>query len=491
MENPSSGMYEHIGPPLPPWPPTEKEECYTSFQNTSLDLDSGRYGPSPSPRPGGAKGFAVPDEGDYAEIDGGLRKLGNRNRRPSDYELVLSKKGVLVTTEESHPMSPPHKTHVRSRSVNLKTRRRVEIRRNSGSPPPDYGMLANPGVAETGASPQHFGGGMSAVPGPQSRAGMEIIKNESFSDLPPGRPRSVSQAKNPMYSTVPVGKPREVRDDATHQHNADLGQYEELPDRPYSKPVKPVPHAPSQSSTTGGGGEYATIEDKGRRHDDHDKSGKKNGKQAYHVMYDIESHQLISSDKTGGMSIANPGYATYDTPSSNASARENVYNIVSNGSRKALATGESGRSNPGHATYDTPSNNSLARDSAYKTGHANYDTPSNNSLARDSAYKTVGNGSCEVLATDGDRANPGYATYDTPSNNSLATPSSRPLYDVPSSLPASSGGAVRTGPSFIAQPPNLGWYDVPQPSGKAAKEEVNSAPSYVPSSNSPAPKLDA
>lgn len=432
---PSSGVYEQIPPRLPPARETnintkeeDMEECAT-FQNRNVrsgSNNSTRYVPAPNP------GGPLQEDADYAEIDG-TRGRGSKlkDRRPSEYEKVFVRELGFVSTENSHPLSP---TRSATNSQNEgDTEGAMKLALSNAVAPPlnpmvgnDYEFFGNPGFhmhSNENSPPENSGAPPSSPPITQND--IEVIKNESYSEIPvlQSRTHSVSQtASNPMYSTIPTDKKT--------KKPVQSSQYEVIPNHPSSGKSL---------------GDALPVTDQSRARDFHhgtnEEGANKSVSKSGYGTYDVPpSHHRENTSTLGvnGLASSLPGHATYDVPP-NSKDRPMV--------------------NPGYAMYDVPpDSDSEDKHSTPNSNHATYDVPTN------SQTKKSANGFNEVVV------NPSSATYDVPPNNSLARPSTREVND---STPLPHSYHV--------------WYEIPpsDPDGnKSAYYKYD-----VPPSNLPAPNI--
>lgn len=264
-----------------------------------------RYGPGPDHTD-------QVTEADYAEIDRARRQ--NRDRRPSDYEMVFVRDMGMVRTEDAHPLRPVRLSQGSQREGEGEDRGDGNESEHdtmklllSDLPPVNpsvtnnYEIVQNQHFASEGNSPPDELRGQTPSP-----SGIEVNKNASYGEIP--RPRALSQAKNPMYSTIPAQrrekdlKPEVMTTTPNHHFtNYDVPPLETKPGRPGQQGVA-TGHVIANQSSPG----HVTY-------DVPPSHGKDNGGTGVPVLpsnnasytYDVPPHRVRASTEGGN---------TYDVP---------------------------------------------------------------------------------------------------------------------------------------------------------------------------------
>lgn len=181
-----------------------------------------------------------------------------KERRPSDYEPVLVRNVGFMSTEASH-MFCASQTSSGGRGIGQDGDTEEDVfKLEARDLPPPNPMISNPyevvknlGFQSTGNSPPEESGGQ-----PLSPSGIEVIKNESYSELPqPHDQKKLSISNNPMYSTGIVVRGKTglkegaTTDDSNKGVNNETSLYEVPPDNPPSLQRPDRPQVNPNSST--------------------------------------------------------------------------------------------------------------------------------------------------------------------------------------------------------------------------------------------------
>jgi len=339
-----------------------------------------------------------------ADAEGTGRKRSHQ-RRPSDYERILVRNMGFIPTEESRPLCPSHSlSNIKSAGVSddiraaaLKLGVRVaEI--NPPEPPSarnDYDtIVVNPGFqinSKEDSPPRDWA--LTSSPAVTSGNGMEVIKNQSYGEVPTARSRSRSipqNASNPMYGVISTS--------SDCKETVQSSVYEPPPERPIANWQRAGSFSKKEVLST----YQAPLPSNSHHHSGADTSSPKFS----HLNYDVPPNKPLEVACTGERSNHVPkssqGRPLPQEPTSNStdyngtlsSKSELKGSIAVKNSGAAVATysvpssdkGTCGRErvtgtqNPKYATYDIPTNKSTDA-TGNKPRPPLYDVPSNNSLS--------------------------------------------------------------------------------------------------------------
>ena len=407
-----SVIYAQIPPPLPPSRPhplqEEEEECttFTNAHNFIGSVESLRYGPGPNPE------MEPEEESDYAIIDEKKVKSRKRdNRRPSEYEIPN------IGTSPTGSTSPPAPSSQQDKGAEEEEEERammkLAVRDNPAFPlgGNDYESIVNP----------HFRSSETPPPSSESPTGIDVIKNESYSEMPAvtrrgtinasasrssvseqpldrKRAKSVSAANNPMYAVV-----RKDNDTGSKVMGSKfMGSKVPAPMDPVQNhdfvEYEVPPPAPGDRTRPPG--------DRTRPPGDRTRPSGTPG----HVTQPLPHPSIEGVINNPGHLTGTPGHVT-GTP--------------------AHVTQPTGINNPGRDTYDVPTPHAQMNGhptydvpTSHTTGHNMYDVPSNNQKKTTDVDVSDGNNHPHLVLIDilplentEQRTNPTFYKYDIPPSN--------------------------------------------------------------------------